>query len=55
MMNMRIKESDIPIDLLYHDKINDFKEKEKTENAIPKAITFTVVTNPDSNDLKNFV
>ena len=50
-----IKESNIPIDVLFNDEINQIKETEFVENRMHNPIIFKTITNPDPKNDKNFV
>ena len=46
---VKVKESDLPIDLLYNDTLNEIKDQEKEEGKMPKPITFSTTNDPDRN------
>ena len=55
MRKFKIKESHLPLDLLYNKELNEIKEQEFVLGQIPKAITFSMITNPNVQDTQNFV
>lgn len=52
---IKLKESALPIDVLFNDEINKIKEQEFEENRMHNPIIFTTVTNPNPKIDKNYV
>lgn len=47
---MKIKESNIPLDVLYNREVNAMKKNEKTYNLQQRPLTFSVWKNFDGNE-----
>lgn len=45
-----IRESNIPIQILYNETINKIKKQEKEEYLEPKPLTFSIKKEADSNE-----
>ena len=46
---MKIRESDIPLDVLYNREVNAMKKNEKTHNINERPLSFSVWKNFDGN------